>query len=284
VHVPLPRLPRDVWAEPAAPAGLTDTSPQIPAVGRAAAPRRRQTVLDVTSRRGMAVVAAAGGALALVTAAVPSGAFAGGIPALFSDATSASRSDTAIAPVADDTAAVANVHDIVADVRDAHAKITEQVAAAQDRAEQVAAEARAAADKAAAEQKAAEEKVLRGDCGIDTSSLGAVKSFVRTAAQFVGCQFGEPTMLGVGARENASDHPSGKAIDFMVDRGTGDELAQCVLDNRKALGVTYVIWRQRINYGTGWQAMEDRGGITANHFDHVHVSFGSTGSGPLHIC
>ncbi len=35
----------------------------------------------------------------------------------------------------------------------------------------------------------------------------------------------------------------------------------------------YVIWRQRYNDGSGWDPMEDRGSITANHYDHVHVSF-----------
>jgi hypothetical protein len=33
-----------------------------------------------------------------------------------------------------------------------------------------------------------------------------------------------------------------------------------------------VIWRQRINFGSGWKPMEDRGGVTANHFDHTHIS------------
>jgi hypothetical protein len=40
-----------------------------------------------------------------------------------------------------------------------------------------------------------------------------------------------------------------------------------------------VIWQQRINFGSGWQLMEDRGGVTANHYDHVHVSFGAAGGG-----
>jgi hypothetical protein len=42
------------------------------------------------------------------------------------------------------------------------------------------------------------------------------------------------------------------------------------------LGVKYVIFEQKI-YGswTGWKAerMEDRGGPTANHMDHPHISF-----------
>ena len=59
----------------------------------------------------------------------------------------------------------------------------------------------------------------------------------------------------------------------MVDRATGDQLAACTIRNREALGVSYVIWRQRIDTGSGFRAMEDRGSPTANHLDHVHVSF-----------
>ena len=71
----------------------------------------------------------------------------------------------------------------------------------------------------------------------------------------------------------------------MVDTATGNDLAACVLRNQDALGVKYVIWRQRINFGSGWKAMEDRGGETANHFDHVHVSFDKgAGDGDLKGC
>jgi peptidoglycan DL-endopeptidase CwlO len=53
----------------------------------------------------------------------------------------------------------------------------------------------------------------------------------------------------------------------------GDEVAAYALAHQAEHGITYVIWRQRINLGDGWKAMEDRGSITQNHFDHVHVSF-----------
>jgi hypothetical protein len=85
-------------------------------------------------------------------------------------------------------------------------------------------------------------------------------------------------------RAGTSDHPSGKALDFMVDRATGNALAACALRDQKALGVSYVIWRQRINFGSGWKPMEDRGGVTANHFDHVHVSFESAAGGRPTAC
>ncbi|MBS2016883.1 MAG: SH3 domain-containing protein [Deltaproteobacteria bacterium] len=53
----------------------------------------------------------------------------------------------------------------------------------------------------------------------------------------------------------------------------GDRLAEFAVANRAKYRIDYVIYRQRINSGTGWRTMEDRGSITQNHFDHVHVSF-----------
>ena len=123
------------------------------------------------------------------------------------------------------------------------------------------------------------------DCELDTGQLGAVKPFVRSAAQFLGCAFGEPTVLGVAGRSTASDHPRGRALDFMVDRATGDRLAACAIRHREELGISYVIWRQRIDTGSGFRLMSDRGGATANHFDHVHISFKpGAGSGPPSSC
>jgi hypothetical protein len=148
-------------------------------------------------------------------------------------------------------------------------------------------------DPAAEDEKASEEddrtdrassSASAADCGVDTSELGRVKSHVREAAKFLGCRFDEPQMLGIAGRGGPSDHPNGLALDFMVDRATGDALAACVLENKEALGVTYVIWRQRMNDGGGWERMEDRGGATANHFDHVHVSFGKKGGGAAPRC
>ncbi|GAA1243589.1 hypothetical protein GCM10009676_31560 [Prauserella halophila] len=80
---------------------------------------------------------------------------------------------------------------------------------------------------------------------------------------------------GVAGRSGSSDHPSGLALDFMTTGATGDRIAEYVLANQSEFGVTYVIWEQRYNDGSGWSYMEDRGGTTANHYDHVHVSFES---------
>jgi hypothetical protein len=145
-------------------------------------------------------------------------------------------------------------------------------------------EARATAERARRAGRAADpdpEPAARAGeapgCGLATGGLGAVRSHVRTAADVLGCAFGQPTVLGIAGRGGPSDHPKGLALDFMVDRATGDALAACAVENRDALGISYVIWRQRIDTGSGFRPMADRGGATANHFDHVHVSFRSGG-------
>ena len=76
-------------------------------------------------------------------------------------------------------------------------------------------------------------------------------------------------------------HGSGLAVDFMADKATGDALSAYVAKNFSSLGVYYQIWQQRYYmnmtniYGPAntWNYMPDRGGATANHMDHVHISF-----------
>lgn len=56
----------------------------------------------------------------------------------------------------------------------------------------------------------------------------------------------------------------------------GNTVAEFALAHQSEHAITYVIWMQRINSGDGWRDMEDRGSITQNHYDHVHVSFEAT--------
>jgi len=60
------------------------------------------------------------------------------------------------------------------------------------------------------------------------------------------------------------------------DNALGDAHSAFALSHMAEFGVMYVIWRQRYNDGSGWSPMEDRGSITQNHYDHVHVSFYET--------
>lgn len=111
-------------------------------------------------------------------------------------------------------------------------------------------------------------------------ALGAVKPWVKTAAQEIGDKFDVGTIFGVGARSDVtSDHPKGLALDFMVygDRAKGDQVYQYGKANWDRLGIKYIIWFQRIDEGGGLKPMEDRGGTTANHKDHNHYSFTSNG-------
>lgn len=116
--------------------------------------------------------------------------------------------------------------------------------------------------------------------------LGAVKPWVQAAAEEVGGRFNIATIGGVGQRPNASDHPKGLALDFMCTKEQGDAIAAYGVANWDRLGLSYIIWEQRIKSSkTGaWVPMEDRGGATANHFDHNHWSFQNrqpTGGGPI---
>jgi len=82
------------------------------------------------------------------------------------------------------------------------------------------------------------------------------------------------------------DPSADRALDFLVsdtygelpsdENALGDATASYALAQQEAAGITYVIWRQRYNDGGGWEAMEDRGSLTENHYDHVHVSFDET--------
>jgi hypothetical protein len=77
-----------------------------------------------------------------------------------------------------------------------------------------------------------------------------------------------------------------RAVDILVSdeygqvasdgNALGDALAELALARQSEFAITYVIWRQRINFGEGWKPMDDRGSITQNHFDHVHTSFEAT--------
>lgn len=109
-----------------------------------------------------------------------------------------------------------------------------------------------------------------------STDLSATQPHVAMVGNFLKGIFHITNVGGaVGRAGGADDHATGLALDFMVMNNTslGDALAQMVLANKERFGVTYVIWQQRYNDGNGWSMMEDRGSPTANHYDHVHVSF-----------
>ena len=81
---------------------------------------------------------------------------------------------------------------------------------------------------------------------------------------------------------DSGDHGKGLAIDFMVPESSelGDKVAEYAIQNMASHGISYIIWKQRFyapfdsKYGPAntWNPMPDRGSVTENHYDHVHVS------------
>jgi hypothetical protein len=99
-------------------------------------------------------------------------------------------------------------------------------------------------------------------------------------------RFGPFVTIGCYRPGSDGEHPLGRACDFMLSTGgvlpaaarvqLGYQVAAWAQANASRLGIMYVIYRQRIwdirMASSGWVPMADRGSITANHFDHVHIS------------
>ena len=100
--------------------------------------------------------------------------------------------------------------------------------------------------------------------------------------QEIAAKFGITNIGGYRAGD-PDDHGKGLAVDVMVPTSSqlGDQVAQYAIDNMDRAGISYVIWKQQFYmpvdniYGPAntWNQMPDRGGDTANHYDHVHISF-----------
>lgn len=117
-------------------------------------------------------------------------------------------------------------------------------------------------------------------------NLGPVKPVTAKAADEIGNKFHLKTIGGWRdpkiEKIEPTGHPAGLAADFMVNdmldgSVRGQEVADYVVAHAKELGVKHAIWQQHIwiaaRPDAGWKPMEDRGSPTANHMDHVHVSF-----------
>jgi len=99
-------------------------------------------------------------------------------------------------------------------------------------------------------------------------------------------RFGPFSAIGCYRPEATGEHPLGRACDFMLSTGgvmptaanvqLGYAIAHWAQANASKLGIMYIIYRQHIwdirMASAGWVAMPDRGSITANHYDHVHIS------------
>ena len=131
------------------------------------------------------------------------------------------------------------------------------------------------------EAEAAEESTSEAPTGISGAPCptSAVESGLAANAVSVHravCNaFPQITSYG-GLRADSGEHGSGHALDVMVSGAFGWQIAEFVRANAGALGVSEVIYSQKIwtvqRGGEGWRYMSDRGSSTANHYDHVHVT------------
>ena len=94
-------------------------------------------------------------------------------------------------------------------------------------------------------------------------------------------------MGGVGNRPNTSDHPAGRAVDFMIPswnttegRARGWQVARWLQTHATELNVKYVIYDDHVwrayRPSQGWTPYTHPNGPTSNptlrHLDHVHLS------------
>ena len=198
-----------------------------------------------------------------------------------------------------------------AKAKEAEAKKTAETKAAADAKLKQEAEAKAKAEKEAEAKKAAETKAA-ADAKAKAEKEAEAKQTTTVAGglpEVTAAELADPAMNGLTPHTKkmkvalakkfgitsfslfrAGDddgtghgHNSGMAVDFMVpvNSAQGDQLAEYLTKHMDELGVYYIIWKQRFYmpqqniYGPAntWNIMPNRGGVTANHYDHVHVSF-----------
>ncbi|MDH6246655.1 hypothetical protein [Mycobacterium sp. OTB74] len=100
------------------------------------------------------------------------------------------------------------------------------------------------------------------------------------AARAVSARFPQILTIGGVRPDSLKWHPDGLAIDVMLPnyatpegKALGDQIVAFVLANADRFDVNHVIFRQEMYFkGDSHKRMSDRGGITANHYDHVHIA------------
>ncbi|WP_195934446.1 LysM peptidoglycan-binding domain-containing protein [Streptococcus sobrinus] len=130
-----------------------------------------------------------------------------------------------------------------------------------------------------AEQPSATEQAAPQNPNINTDGL---QPSAANFANDVANKYGTTDVYGLRPGD-PGDHGTGNAVDVMTYDNTqlGQEVADYATSNMEANNISYVIYQQKFYaptdniYGPAytWNEMPDRGDATANHMDHVHVSF-----------
>lgn len=207
-----------------------------------------------------------------------------------SEATTAEATTEAAAPVIEETTTVAEPTTTVAEPTTTVEEPTttvEETTTTEATTEEVT-EAQSAPATYQAEASQGASATYAAPAAPDYASIAASKSEnaglqPQTAAfkEEVANLFGITSFSGYRPGDSG-DHGKGLAIDFMVpvSSALGDQIADYAIQNMASRGISYIIWKQRFyapydsKYGPAytWNPMPDRGSVTENHYDHVHVS------------
>ncbi len=115
-----------------------------------------------------------------------------------------------------------------------------------------------------------------------TYKLGLVLPKVIDIAYEVGGKFGIKTIHGWRAYDPYPDHPSGRALDFMIDNipnghAVGEALSAHLIANAGPYNVQYIIWNERTwnperktwaSYGPAQTSSSP----SVRHTNHVHLT------------
>ena len=200
-----------------------------------------------------------------------------------SEVTTAEATTEAAAPVVEETTTVAESTTTV----EATTTTVEETTTTEATTEAVT-EAQSAPATYQAEPSQGASATYTAPAAPDYSTIAATKSEnaglqPQTAAfkEEVANLFGITSFSGYRPGD-PGDHGKGLAIDFMVpvSSALGDQIADYAIQNMASRGISYIIWKQRFyapfdsKYGPAytWNPMPDRGSVTENHYDHVHVS------------
>lgn len=107
--------------------------------------------------------------------------------------------------------------------------------------------------------------------------LKSITSNTSKAADYWGSKYGIESIGGYRSKGSVpgSDHPKGRALDFMINnipngKKVGTALANDLIKNYKAWNISYVIWNRYIwTPSRGWRKYNG----PSPHTDHVHASF-----------
>ena len=204
------------------------------------------------------------------------------------EATTAEATTEATAPVVEETTTVAEPTTTVEETTTVAEPTTTVEATTTTVEETTTTEAQSAPATYQAEPSQGASATYTAPAAPDYATIAATKSEnaglqPQTAAfkEEVANLFGITSFSGYRPGDSG-DHGKGLAIDFMVpvSSALGDQIADYAIQNMASRGISYIIWKQRFyapfdsKYGPAytWNPMPDRGSVTENHYDHVHVS------------